>query len=182
MKEEYKITVHRDDETNAVLRVFWEKEYGIFYCPTGPAIMTWDKQGNLIEQIHHNKNGSPHKEDGPAWIQHDPEAGMTYEMYFLNGGRDREDWRLPSIILKDSEGNHVDEYFYFRDKLHRDNKKPAIILKHPKSGVAYHESVWEMGHCISVIERDVKSGAITYRGPPTDKHKTEFAPEIYSIE
>tara|TARA_B100001989_G_C24530561_1_gene461390 strand:- start:1264 stop:1818 length:555 start_codon:yes stop_codon:yes gene_type:complete len=179
--EEYKVRLRKCKKTDSIKSETWKSSNGFIYCPHGPAMKQWDTNGRLTDEIWHNCFGFRHRKDGPATIHRDYEDGTVSEMYFLNGRLDRSGQDLPSATVKTEDGTVIDEWFYSQGKLHRDNQKPAMIRRHHKTGVAYHESVWEMGHCISVIERDKKSGAVTYTGPPTENHQNEFISDGYSI-
>ena len=177
MKEEYKVTIHRDDKTGNITFEGWTTKSGRFYNPTGPATRDYDENGSLEEEHWYDENHYEHRDGGkPSWIERNPETGVVFtEHYCVHGRFDRNGEDLPSVINRHYKtGDTLLEMYYVDGERHRDNGKPAIIQVHHKTGVAYHESVWESGHCTSVIERDKKSGAVTYTGPPTKKHSSKF--------
>lgn len=178
MKEEYNVTIHRDKTTGHMTLEAWTAtKTGRYYNPTGPARRRWDKNGSLKEERWCDENHREHRDGGqPSWIERDPDTGVVFvEHYCVHGQFHRNGEDLPSVINRNyKNGETLCEMYYVDGERHRDDGKPAIIRKHHKTGVAYHESVWEMGHCISVIERDKQSGAVTYTGPPQNTHLSKY--------
>jgi len=183
MKEKYIVKIRKYPGTDQVGQETWESPDGQTYCPTGPAVRAWDKDGTLTEETWCNEKGELHRKEKPAIKTYDPETKITIQGYYIDGLLDREGKNLPSAIAKDSDGKLISEQYFVKGPLPReDNGKPAMVFCSPKTGVAYHESVWQMGHCISVIERDKNSGAVTYTGPPTEAHQQEFIAERFCME
>tara|TARA_B100001989_G_C24540295_1_gene467138 strand:- start:938 stop:1534 length:597 start_codon:yes stop_codon:yes gene_type:complete len=184
MKEEYQVTIHRHKDTGHVSYEGWQTSDHKFYCPTGPAIKCWAKNGEWIREEWTNKDGDHYRDgDQPAYLERDPKSGVIYlEKFYENGLLGRKDKDLPSIIGRDIEtGKMIYQGFYLSDQIdrcHRDDQKPAVIQTCPKTDIDYFEAFWTNDKCLGVIERDKNTGAIIYKGPPTLKHQGGYGIEI----
>ncbi len=97
-----------------------------------------DDQGRLLKRTWRDpRSGRPHRIDGPAILEFDPETGAVIREAWMNyhkGGHHRED-DLPAEIRRwPKTGVVMIERYYRRGQLHRDGDKPAEIYRDSQTG------------------------------------------------
>ncbi|WP_274630779.1 hypothetical protein [Arvimicrobium flavum] len=80
--------------------------------------------------------GQYHREDGPAYIEHDRNGVVLYESWYRHGDRHREG--APAFLLRDATtGVVTTEGWYANGVLHRTDGGPAAIVRDPNGTTTY---------------------------------------------
>jgi hypothetical protein len=102
----------RDSED--FLHKIWINEEGYRHRDNGPADVSFYPNGLIAREIFYS-NGSIHRKDGPAWINHNTDRSIGFEGFYLQG-----------IFL----GGGADGFWCLWDKLSTESKKHPSILKY----------------------------------------------------
>jgi hypothetical protein len=97
-EETYVVSIQRDAETGVVVFETWEKD-GMPHREDGPASISRDRMTGVIVDEAWFRYGKFHRADGPAHIQRKPDTGRVYFSAWFNEGR-----RLPSTSPRRGTG------------------------------------------------------------------------------
>lgn len=109
----FEVKIRRNANTGHVSAEHWLLD-GKGESPPGdrPSTVLFDEQGRVRTLIWKHL-GETHRNDGPAWIDVDPDSGVHLLEQFFRNGQCHRDARMPARISRSTETGEITQLRYF---------------------------------------------------------------------
>ena len=111
----FEVKLARDSKTGTVIAEHWLLN-GKGHSPASnrPSTILSDPDGRPLTLIW-KKEGVPHCDTGPAWIDFDPETGVHIRETYFKDGKCHRDGRQPARIERDPVSGEITQLRYFEN-------------------------------------------------------------------
>jgi hypothetical protein len=113
----------------------------------GPAVVVTDTITGVILREEYYRNGSPHREQGPAFVTRHPDGSPFSESWCRDGEANREDG--PAITFWWTDGSPRSEAWFFRDRLLRAATDGPAYRRWNEQGELVQEEYWVNGEMVA---------------------------------
>lgn len=140
-----------DLETGKLTKATWYKDGEINRDNDKPARIIIDPRTDILTFEQYFKNGTIHRDNGPAHIERDPATGKAiWEEWLENGQRHRPD-NLPALISRNPMTLIVTSEHYTKKRLLHRTDGPAYIVRDEQTGEVLEEEYYVNGEQLAEL-------------------------------